>query len=56
MLNFLCQERNSAKCSNGQGTLECGICTCNPGRYGRECECDEAEVSSKQSLTLCRAK
>ncbi|XP_025096259.1 LOW QUALITY PROTEIN: integrin beta-1-A-like [Pomacea canaliculata] len=49
------REQNSTKCSNGQGTFECGICKCNPGRHGRECECDETKISSEESFSLCRA-
>jgi len=33
-------EDNSAKCKN-HGTYKCGICYCNPGRFGEICECDE---------------
>ena len=33
-------EANSPKCKN-LGTYKCGICYCNPGRYGEICECDE---------------
>ncbi|XP_050418520.1 integrin beta-1 [Patella vulgata] len=49
------EERNSPKCFNGNGTFECGQCTCNKGRYGRECECDETELSSTQSLINCKS-
>ncbi|CAN7996664.1 unnamed protein product, partial [Ixodes hexagonus] len=34
------EEPNSPKCSGGNGTFECGICSCYNNRYGRECECD----------------
>lgn len=44
----------STKCTNGNGMVECGICSCNPGRYGRECECDESQISSEESLKKCR--
>lgn len=33
-------EPNSAKCSFN-GTYECGICQCNPGWIGDNCECDD---------------
>lgn len=64
-LNILCDcecERagkeipNSDKCNNGNGTFECGMCNCNPGRYGRKCECDESEISSRASLEQCLNK
>ncbi|XP_062599946.1 integrin beta pat-3-like [Saccostrea cucullata] len=33
-------ERNSTKC-NSRGTYECGICHCDTGWSGKNCECDE---------------
>ena len=51
---FFTQELGSERCNKGNGTFECGICSCNPGRYGRECECSEAEISSEKSLEACR--
>nr|KAG5690037.1 hypothetical protein BaRGS_009844 [Batillaria attramentaria] len=47
-------EDSLTKCTNGNGTVECGICSCNPGRYGRVCECDESQISSEESLEKCR--
>ncbi|KAK7108922.1 integrin beta-PS-like isoform X2 [Littorina saxatilis] len=44
---------NSPKCFDGNGTYECGVCSCNPGRYGENCECDSSEVSSKESDKKC---
>ncbi|XP_048243651.1 integrin beta-PS-like [Haliotis rufescens] len=41
-------------CSGGNGTFECGQCTCNPNRYGRVCECDEGELSSQESIAKCQ--
>ena len=38
-------EKNSPKCS-GHGTLTCGICKCNPSRYGKYCECNAKESDS----------
>lgn len=32
--------KNSDKCTLGNGTYECGVCSCYNNRYGRECECD----------------
>ncbi|XP_041365225.1 integrin beta-1-B-like [Gigantopelta aegis] len=49
------EEKNSPKCFNGNGTFECGQCTCNPKRYGRNCECDEAKLSSQKSLEKCKS-
>ncbi|XP_027805752.2 integrin beta-7 isoform X2 [Marmota flaviventris] len=42
-------------CSNGQGDLQCGICNCASGRLGRLCECSEAELSSPDLESGCRA-
>ncbi|XP_038198745.1 integrin beta-7 [Arvicola amphibius] len=42
-------------CSNGQGDLQCGICSCAPGRLGQLCECSEAELSSPDLESGCRA-
>ncbi|XP_040498451.1 integrin beta-7 isoform X1 [Ursus maritimus] len=42
-------------CSDGQGLLQCGVCSCVPGRLGRLCECSEAELSSPDLESGCRA-
>uniref|UniRef100_A0A8D2IDN4 Integrin beta n=1 Tax=Urocitellus parryii TaxID=9999 RepID=A0A8D2IDN4_UROPR len=42
-------------CSDGQGDLQCGICSCASGRLGRLCECSEAELSSPDLESGCRA-
>ncbi|XP_004583344.2 integrin beta-7 [Ochotona princeps] len=42
-------------CSEGQGDLQCGVCRCAPGRLGRLCECSEAELSSLDLESGCRA-
>lgn len=47
------EEINSDQCSNGNGTFECGMCTCDPGRYGKFCECRADDVSSTDSVKLC---
>ena len=44
----------SALCS-GQGSLVCGECRCNPGHYGRQCECD-GESENIVGEELCRAE
>ncbi|XP_060757878.1 integrin beta-3a [Neoarius graeffei] len=44
--NCSCQDSAqpaSPACHNGNGTLECGVCLCDPGRLGQQCECTEAE-------------
>lgn len=55
VVNFNCScscesqaEANSSSCSRGNGTLECGVCRCNPGRLGSHCECSEEEYNPSQ--------
>nr|XP_056719022.1 integrin beta-3 [Euleptes europaea] len=55
VVNFDCDcgcQRNaqpdSPFCSFGNGTFECGMCRCNPGRLGSHCECSEEEYSPSQ--------
>ncbi|XP_014600603.1 PREDICTED: integrin beta-PS-like [Polistes canadensis] len=49
-------ELNSVKCKR-RGTLTCGICFCNDGFYGKQCECEGHEFgSSSQNVTEdCKA-
>ncbi|XP_077374277.1 integrin beta-6 [Festucalex cinctus] len=35
---------NSSRCTEGQGTFHCGVCECQPGFSGAECECNEARA------------
>ncbi|TRY53698.1 hypothetical protein DNTS_008642 [Danionella cerebrum] len=51
-VNFECEckcqskaEPDSPICHHGNGTYECGICLCNPGRLGPRCECAEGDYS-----------
>lgn len=44
---------NSDKCSMGNGTYQCGICSCYQNRYGRECECDSKETSQAIDEAAC---
>ncbi|XP_069761167.1 integrin beta-3-like isoform X2 [Narcine bancroftii] len=37
---------NSTLCTNGNGTFECGVCKCLPGRFGPYCECEEGDGST----------
>ncbi|XP_053373314.1 integrin beta-PS-like isoform X4 [Mercenaria mercenaria] len=46
------EQKASPNC-NGQGTLECGQCTCDKGRYGKQCECDGSQSTSDKSLAEC---
>ncbi|KAK7940096.1 hypothetical protein WMY93_003422 [Mugilogobius chulae] len=36
---------NSALCSQGNGTFECGVCQCHQGRLGPHCECSVEDYS-----------
>ncbi|XP_067869266.1 integrin beta-3-like [Heterodontus francisci] len=36
---------NSTQCTNGNGTYECGVCKCLPGRLGPHCECTDGDYS-----------
>ncbi|MGH0126240.1 UNVERIFIED_CONTAM: hypothetical protein FKN15_000494 [Acipenser sinensis] len=38
----------SPLCNNGNGTYECGICQCLPGRLGPRCECSEGDYNPSQ--------
>uniref|UniRef100_A0A8C5XQZ7 Integrin beta n=1 Tax=Microcebus murinus TaxID=30608 RepID=A0A8C5XQZ7_MICMU len=47
--NCNCQkevEVNSSKCSDGNGSFQCGVCACNPGHMGPRCECGEDMLST----------
>ncbi|XP_056325219.1 integrin beta-3b [Danio aesculapii] len=51
-VNFECECKCQAKaepespvCHHGNGTYECGICLCHPGRLGPRCECAEGDYS-----------
>uniref|UniRef100_A0A8C2G664 Integrin beta n=1 Tax=Cyprinus carpio TaxID=7962 RepID=A0A8C2G664_CYPCA len=61
VLNFICECEchkdgilNSPVCSDGNGTLECGVCRCNEGRLGRLCECSQDEVPTDDMDAKCR--
>ncbi|XP_062893542.1 integrin beta-7-like [Mobula hypostoma] len=41
-------------CSHGNGTLNCGQCSCLPGRVGRLCECTRDEDQLEDLLAPCR--
>lgn len=59
-------EANSSLCTEGQGAFQCGICVCQPGFMGVNCECneesallsnclasDDAEICSGQGQCYC---
>uniref|UniRef100_A0A6Q2XP25 Integrin beta n=1 Tax=Esox lucius TaxID=8010 RepID=A0A6Q2XP25_ESOLU len=39
---------NSPVCNHGNGTYECGICLCHPGRLGPRCECAEGDYGATE--------
>ncbi|XP_038610606.1 integrin beta-3 isoform X2 [Tachyglossus aculeatus] len=46
-----CQETaepDSARCNQGNGTFECGVCRCGPGWLGPQCECSEEDYRPEQ--------
>lgn len=47
------EEKNSLKCSGGNGTYECGICSCYGNRYGKDCECDAKESDTARDDAAC---
>ncbi|KAM8895404.1 integrin beta-6 isoform 1-T1 [Spinachia spinachia] len=32
---------NGSQCAEGQGAFQCGVCACQPGFVGAQCECNE---------------
>ncbi|GIX80796.1 integrin beta-PS, partial [Caerostris extrusa] len=51
--NAIKEERFSPKCSDGNGTFECGICNCNAQRYGKECECAASDADPFSEVKGC---
>ncbi|KAL1138060.1 hypothetical protein AAG570_009755 [Ranatra chinensis] len=45
-------EEKAKECSSS-GTYQCGVCKCDPGRFGLKCECDE-NTSQKHGGVGCR--
>ncbi|XP_035510067.1 integrin beta-3a [Morone saxatilis] len=43
-------EANSSLCSKGNGTYECGVCTCHQGRLGPRCECSVEDYSPSDDV------
>lgn len=46
-----------SKDCRGNGTLICGVCSCNDGFYGRQCECEGNEVGAESAADMeeCKA-
>ncbi|NXY31862.1 ITB2 protein, partial [Pomatorhinus ruficollis] len=49
-----CNDRPDHDACSGQGTVECGICSCNSRYTGKNCECDTKGKSSKELERSCR--
>lgn len=45
---------DSAMVCNGQGISACGVCLCNPGRFGKGCECSAHGGVSLEQERGCR--
>ena len=41
------------RCS-GNGTYECAGCTCNPGFFGKKCECDATSLQTTNREDSCK--
>uniref|UniRef100_A0A8C7I4C3 Integrin beta n=1 Tax=Oncorhynchus kisutch TaxID=8019 RepID=A0A8C7I4C3_ONCKI len=54
----------SPLCNQGNGTYECGVCQCHPGRLGDRCECadgdyrpsDQGNCSPKAEDAICSGR
>ncbi|XP_074857627.1 integrin beta-2 isoform X2 [Carettochelys insculpta] len=49
-----CDERRDPTACNRNGRIICGICSCNPGYIGKNCECETKGKSSKELEGSCR--
>ncbi|NXP26944.1 ITB2 protein, partial [Scytalopus superciliaris] len=49
-----CEEQPDPAACSGQGSIVCGICSCNSGYTGKNCECDTKGKSSKELEGSCR--
>ncbi|KFW78255.1 Integrin beta-2, partial [Manacus vitellinus] len=49
-----CDEQPDPAACSGQGSIVCGICSCNPDYTGKNCECDTKGKTSKELEGSCR--
>ncbi|XP_064419483.1 integrin beta-2 [Latimeria chalumnae] len=49
-----CDEAYDVKDCNGGGKIICGICSCNPGFLGQNCECKSGDKTSQQVEAACK--
>ncbi|KFV67347.1 Integrin beta-2, partial [Dryobates pubescens] len=52
--NCNCNEQPDSTTCNGKGKIVCGICSCNSGYTGKNCECDTKGKTSKELESSCR--
>ncbi|NWX16072.1 ITB2 protein, partial [Aegotheles bennettii] len=52
--NCNCTEQPDPNDCSGKGSVVCGICSCNPGYTGKNCECDTKGKTSKELEGSCR--
>ncbi|NWQ81220.1 ITB2 protein, partial [Columbina picui] len=52
--NCSCDEQPNPTACSGKGSVVCGICSCNPGYMGKNCECDTKGKTSKELEGSCR--
>ncbi|KAM0732640.1 Integrin beta-PS [Formica fusca] len=46
---------NAAECKNN-GKSVCGVCSCNPGFYGKQCECEGNDIDAGDSISMADCK
>ncbi|EZA50855.1 Integrin beta-PS [Ooceraea biroi] len=46
---------NATECKES-GTSMCGICSCNPGFYGKQCECEGNEMGAGNLISMADCK
>jgi protocadherin alpha len=44
---------NSSKCSHF-GTSACGVCECDPNRFGKRCECSGGDAIRQDMINQCK--
>ncbi|XP_010120113.1 PREDICTED: integrin beta-2, partial [Chlamydotis macqueenii] len=49
-----CDEQPDPTACNGKGRIVCGICSCDSGYIGKNCECDTKGKTSKELEGSCR--
>ncbi|KAL8173210.1 UNVERIFIED_CONTAM: Integrin beta-2, partial [Gekko kuhli] len=48
------EERLDPSVCSGHGKVDCGICRCNPGFTGKNCDCETGGKSSRELEKTCR--